>query len=164
VVERPGEWFEFRYRGSRLKMDAETRRRGDAGGYVVLAATFRLRPEEPGPLMARVAEILEWRRTRHPGGATMGSTFKNPPGGHAGRLIEGVGLKGYRIGGVKVSEQHANFFINTGDATAADVLALIRYVQGEVERRLGVQLEPEVELVGEWTIEGGLRWVGCGSE
>ena len=78
----------------------------------------------------------------------MGSTFKNPPGNHAGRLIEQAGLKGYRIGGVMVSELHANFLINTGSATAADVRALIRHIQTEVERRFGVRLEPEVEFIG----------------
>lgn len=155
MVELPGEWFEFRYRGSRLKEDTGTRGHGDAGRFVVLAATFRLQPGEPERLLERVTEILQWRRTRHPGGATMGSTFKNPPGGHAGRLIEGAGLKGYRIGGVKVSEQHANFFINTGGATAADVLALIRHVRAEVERKFGVRLEPEIELVGEWGEDDG---------
>ena len=116
----------------------------------MLDAAFRLHPGEREALRAQAAEILEWRRSRHPSGATRGSTFKNAPDAHAGRLIDGLGLKGYRIGGVKVSEQHANFFINTGDASADDVLALIHHVQGEVERRLGVKLEPEIELVGEW--------------
>jgi len=158
VVERPGRWFEFRYRGSRLKGDGGTEGRGDAGaqkGYVVLTATFDLEPGDPEALRERMVEIIHWRRTRHPGGATMGSTFKNPPGRHAGRLIEAAGLKGYRIGGVKVSEQHANFIINDENGTAADVLALIRHVQAEVERRFGVRLEPEIELVGQWTVNNG---------
>lgn len=144
VCERPAEWLAFGYRQSRIKQMPPAER------PVVLTAGLRLQRGEPQTLKARIAEILEWRRTRHPGGATMGSTFKNAPDAHAGRLIEGVGLKGYRIGGVKVSELHANFLINTGDATAADVLALIEHVQAEVERRLGVRLEPEIELVGEW--------------
>ncbi|MGD1995331.1 MAG: UDP-N-acetylmuramate dehydrogenase [Anaerolineae bacterium] len=144
VVERSAKWFEFRYRGSRIKGGEEGKR------YVVLDATFGLQPEETEVLVARVDEILRWRRERHPAGATMGSTFKNPPGDHAGRLIELAGLKGQRIGGVKVSEQHANFLINTGKATADDVLALIRRVQAEVEDRFGVGLTMEVELVGEW--------------
>ncbi|HEC33868.1 MAG TPA: UDP-N-acetylmuramate dehydrogenase [Chloroflexi bacterium] len=156
VVEKPNEWFEFEYRGSRIKrqggylLSPSPTGAGDGGGYVVLAATFRLWSGDPQSLAVRMGEILQWRRTRHPGGATMGSTFKNPPGGHAGRLIEQAGLKGHRVGGVKVSEQHANFLINTGGATAADVLALIHHVQEEVERRLGVRLELEIELVGEW--------------
>jgi len=144
VVERPAEWFEFDYRTSRIK------RQSAAQAYVVLAATFRLPPGDPVALANRAREIAEWRRTRHPAGATMGSTFKNPPGGHAGRLIEEAGLKGYRIGGAQVSEQHANFLMNTGHATAADVWALIQHVQATVRSRLGVTLELEIERLGDW--------------
>ena len=144
VTERPAGWMEFAYRESRIK------RRPSGSRPVVLAATFRLSPGDPEALAARMEEILAWRRTRHPSGATMGSTFKNPAGGHAGRLIEAAGLKGCCIGGAMVSEKHANFLINTGSATAADVLALVRHIQQEVERQFGVRLELEVELVGEW--------------
>lgn len=150
VAQRTAEWMEFAYRESRIKRQAP----GDRP--VVLSATFQLRPAQQAVLEARLSEVLAWRHTHHPGGATMGSTFKNPPDGHAGRLIEQAGLKGYRMGGVQVSEQHANFLINTGTATAAEVLALIRHVQGEVERRLGVGLALEVELVGEWPVVHGL--------
>jgi len=117
---------------------------------VVLAATFDLQPGEPQALAARADEILEWRRTRHPSGATMGSTFKNPPGSHAGYLIEQAGLRGYCIGGAQISELHGNFFMNTGGATAADVLALIEHARAEVKRQFGVELELEIELAGEW--------------
>jgi UDP-N-acetylmuramate dehydrogenase len=147
VVEKPNEWFEFDYRLSRIK------RRAGGGRYLVLAATFGLQPGDPEKLAARADEILEWRKTRHPAGATMGSTFKNPPGSHAGYLIEQAGLRGYRIGGVQVSELHGNFFMNTGDGTAADVLALIEHARLEVERQFGVALELEIELVGEWDTE-----------
>ena len=146
VVERPAEWFEFGYRASRLK-GTGGREQGDR---VVLAATFGLQRGDPETSQARVAEILRERRARQPGGATMGSTFKNPPGDYAGRLIEAAGLKGYRLGGVRVSELHANFLINTGGATAAEVWALIQHIRAEVERRFGVWLELEVERVGEW--------------
>lgn len=142
VTERPAEWMEFAYRESRLKRLPRWER------PVVLAATFSLSPGDPTALRAQTEEVLAWRRTRHPSGATMGSTFKNPPGGYAGRLIEQAGLKGYRIGGAMVSEGHANFLLNTGSATAADVMALIRHVQAEVERLYGVRLEPEVEFIG----------------
>jgi len=154
VVEKPNEWFEFDYRLSRIKRGAEGGERGAGGGrYLVLAATFGLQPGDPEKLAARADEILEWRKTRHPAGATMGSTFKNPPGSHAGYLIEQAGLRGYRIGGVQISELHGNFFMNTGDASAADVLALIEHARLEVERQFGVTLELEIELVGEWDTE-----------
>ena len=115
---------------------------------MVLAATFGLRPSDPKGLAARASEILEWRRTRHPAGATMGSTFENPPGSHAGYLIEQAGLRGYRIGGAQISEMHGNFFMNTGGATATDVLALIEHARAQVKEQFGVELELEVELVG----------------
>jgi UDP-N-acetylmuramate dehydrogenase len=143
-VDRPAEWFEFVYRGSRIKFTPPEAR------PVVLTTTFDLQPGDRVALKERSDEIRAWRRTRHPSGATMGSTFKNAPDAHAGRMIEGAGLKGLQIGGVKVSEQHANFLINTGQATAADVLALIRRIQVEVEQKLGVWLEPEIEMVGDW--------------
>jgi UDP-N-acetylmuramate dehydrogenase len=170
VVERSNEWFEFDYRLSRIKRAAEQRGRGaeeqrsggaegqgsrgaegqSDGGQVVLAATFGLRPGDPEPLAVRADEILEWRKTRHPSGATMGSTFKNPPGSHAGYLIEQAGLRGYRVGGAQISALHGNFFMNTGAATAADVLALIEHARAEVKHRFGVELELEIELVGRW--------------
>ena len=79
-----------------------------------------------------------------------GSIFKNPPGDFAGRLIEAVGLKGRRVGGARVSEQHANFIVNDGGARAADVQALMAIAQRAVWERSGVWLEPEVRLVGSW--------------
>ncbi|MEE8389222.1 MAG: UDP-N-acetylmuramate dehydrogenase [Anaerolineae bacterium] len=154
VVERPADWFEFGYRSSRIKREALPPSfppsGGDEGGgrHVVLAATFGLRQGDPETLAARVDEILEWRRTRHPSGATMGSTFKNPPDSHAGYLIEQAGLRGYRIGGAQISELHGNFFMNAGGATAADVLALIEHARAEVGRQFEVELELEIELVG----------------
>jgi len=143
VMERPNEWLEFEYRSSRIK-----RQEAGGGGYVVLAATFELEPRDQEPLAARASEILEWRRTRHPAGATMGSTFKNPPDSHAGYLIEQAGLRGYRIGGAQISELHGNFFMNTGGATAAEVLALIEHARAEVRRQFGIELELEIELMG----------------
>jgi UDP-N-acetylmuramate dehydrogenase len=142
VAEMPVEWFGFDYRSSRVKQRAE----GDL--YVILAATFALQPGDPDALAARADEIVTWRKTRHPIGATMGSTFKNPPDGHAGYLIEQAGLRGHRVGGAQISELHGNFIMNTGDATAADVLALIEYAHAKVRRQFGVGLELEIELVG----------------
>jgi UDP-N-acetylmuramate dehydrogenase len=152
VVERPNDWFQFGYRSSRIKGSGEQGGRGaeeqrDAG-TVVLVATFALPQGDPEALMARAEEILEWRKTRHPTGATMGSTFKNPPNSHAGYLIEQAGLRGTRVGGAQISRLHGNFFMNTGAATAADVLELIEHARTEVKRRFGVEMELEIELVG----------------
>jgi len=143
VLERSNEWFGFEYRFSRIKRESALGKRP-----VVLAATFGLQSTAQEPLAARAGEILEWRRTRHPAGATMGSTFKNPPDSHAGYLIEQAGLRGCRIGGAQISQLHGNFFMNTGGATAADVLALIEHAQAEVHRQFGIELELEIELVG----------------
>jgi UDP-N-acetylmuramate dehydrogenase len=142
VVKRSAEWFEFEYRFSRIKRETGPRR------SVVLSANFDLQQGDPEALARRASEILEWRQTRHPVGATMGSTFKNPPGDHAGYLIEQAGLRGHRIGGAQISKLHGNFFMNTGGATAADVLALIEHVRAEVRRQFGLELELEIELVG----------------
>jgi UDP-N-acetylmuramate dehydrogenase len=161
IVERPNAWFEFEYRGSRIKRGSrgagEQGRREDRENHasrithhVILAATFDLKPGDPQALTARATEILEWRRTKHPSGATMGSTFKNPPDSHAGYLIEQAGLRGSFIGGAQISELHGNFFMNTGGATALDVLVLIEHARAEVKRQFGVELELEIELMGEW--------------
>jgi UDP-N-acetylmuramate dehydrogenase len=80
-----------------------------------------------------------------------GSIFRNPPGDHAGRLIEAAGLKGRKVGGAMVSEKHANFIVNTGGARATDVLELMQLCQREVRERFEVDLVPEVERVGEWS-------------
>jgi UDP-N-acetylmuramate dehydrogenase len=144
VVEHPATWLELTYRGSKIKRSAKTER------AVVLAAKLSLTPGDPEVLADRVAEILKWRKTRHPSGATMGSTFKNPPDGHAGKVIEQAGLKGYQVGGIRISEQHGNFLINTGNATAADVMDAICHVQDQVKEKLGVELELEVEMLGDW--------------
>ncbi len=142
VVERSSEWFEFEYRNSRVKRSAGKSK------PVILRATFRAERGAPQALKVRAQEILEWRREHHPSEATMGSTFKNPPGDYAGRLIDEAGLKGHTIGGAKISEKHANFFINTGEATAADIWALIEHTRSEVKKRFDLELELEIEPVG----------------
>ena len=95
-------------------------------------------------------EFNLYRRRTQPPGASMGSMFKNPPGNYAGRLIEAAGLKGTAIGGAEISSMHANFFINRGEASASDVRALIELARREVARQSGIQLELEIELIGEW--------------
>ena len=96
-------------------------------------------------------EHLEYRKASQPlDQPSCGSTFKNPPGDAAGRLIDAAGLKGTAIGGAQISEKHANFFINTGDATAADLYALIRLARETVREQFAITLEPEVHAVGDW--------------
>ena len=89
------------------------------------------------------------KATQPVGKPSCGSVFRNPPGDHAARLIEHCGLKGHRIGGAVVSEMHANFIINSGAATAADIEALIAAVQATVQQRSGIALQAEVRVVGD---------------
>jgi UDP-N-acetylmuramate dehydrogenase len=142
------ERFEYAYRSSRLK------RQSSHGGprAIVLEAQFSLHAEDHTRLEARVAEIKARRRASQPAGASCGSVFKNPPGDHAGRLIEAAGLKGRRHGGAEISRVHANFVINRGGATADDVRALVDLAQQAVESQFGVALELEIELIGEWNV------------
>ncbi len=137
----PADWFEFRYRCSKLK--------GAGTQWLVLGAEFQLRKGDPRRLEAKAAEYTERRQRTQPPGRTLGSTFKNPEGDYAGRLIEAAGLKGARRGGIVISEQHANFLINEGEGTAADFRALVERVQTAVLERFGVLLEPEIEMLPE---------------
>ena len=119
-------------------------------GGVVLSARFALTPDDPEAIAARMRDLNARRRDKQPlDRPSAGSTFKRPEGYFAGALIEQAGLKGRRVGGAQVSEKHAGFIVNAGDATAADILALIGVVQDEVEARFGVRLETEVRVLGE---------------
>ncbi len=118
-------------------------------GGVVLEAEFLLAPGDSDALVAETNELARKRREKQPLSLpSAGSTFKRPEGYFAGALIQEAGLKGFSIGGAQVSELHAGFVVNTGNATAADILALIRHVQKKVLERSGVTLEPEVRIVG----------------
>ncbi len=118
-------------------------------GEWFLAATFRFEAR-PDANTDSIRRLLEKRHASQPIGAwSCGSVFTNPPGGHAAELIERAGLKGHRIGGAAVSDKHANFIINEGEATAADLEALVRHVQATVEHVHGVRLVPEVRVIGE---------------
>jgi UDP-N-acetylmuramate dehydrogenase len=119
--------------------------------FVIASVDFRLMPGDHIGLRARVAEIHAKRARRQPRGVpNAGSIFKNPPGGFAGRLLEAAGLKGERKGGAAFSEQHANFIVNLGGASAGEVRALIELARERVRANAGVELESEVRLVGEW--------------
>lgn len=118
-------------------------------GVVVTAVRFALTHGDAAAILERHRSILRQRRNAQPWGVrTFGCTFKNPGGGGAGRLIEAAGLKGERRGGAEVSRVHANFLVNLGDATTADMLALMSLMREEVERTSNVCLEPEVRLLG----------------
>lgn len=115
-----------------------------------LAAHLQLDRGDSAASLSRIKYLLGLRSERQPTGvASCGSVFRNPPGDYAARLIESAGLKNYSIGGAKVSEKHANFIINTGAARAADIEALISCIQRRVTRIYGIQLIPEVHIVGE---------------
>ena len=116
---------------------------------VILEAGLRLVPADPAAIGEREdAWHAERRRTQPLGAASAGCVFKNPPGGHASQLIDLAGLKGEQVGGAQISPVHANFIVNTGGATADQVLALIDRVRARVRAVHGIELELEVELVG----------------
>jgi UDP-N-acetylmuramate dehydrogenase len=118
---------------------------------VVVRARFRGQPGDRATAVKRIKEIANERMAKQPlAQPNTGSIFRNPPGDHAGRLIEAAGLKGATEGGAMVSTKHANFIVNIGDASAEDVRTLMAHCQAEVKRQFGVDLVPEVELVGEW--------------
>ena len=116
---------------------------------IVVAARFSLRPDDPDAIRARMERYRKHRADTQPGALqNAGSTFKNPPGDSAGRLVEAAGLKGHRVGGAAVSDLHANFFIASDAASAQDVFDLVQDVRKRVLARFGVELEPEVRFVG----------------
>ena len=130
----------FEYRKATLPTGAVVTR---VGAWVSKAAHKAEREE--------IAEHLNYRKNTQPlDTPSCGSTFKNPPGDTAGRLIDAAGLKGHSEGGAQISEKHANFFINTGNATADDLYKLIKHARDTVSDQFGVTLEPEVHAVGDW--------------
>ncbi|MCO6451174.1 MAG: UDP-N-acetylmuramate dehydrogenase [Caldilineales bacterium] len=156
VAEFAAADLQLGYRRSRLK-DIVTK---PSFGPVVLSATFLLEPDPEGEERARADAYLEHRRRTQPVDKSAGSIFKNPPGDFSGRLIEAAGLKGHRIGGASVSEQHANFIINHGQATAADVVALMNVIRARVFAQFGVVLEPEIQFIGDWQNSPKLSPIG----
>jgi len=116
-------------------------------GCIVTTATFGLQAADMQEI-EQAMELVKARRASQPAGATAGSVFKNPPGDSAGRLLDDCGLKGYRLGGAQVAEAHANFIVNRGGATAEDIFGLMARMAEEVKARHGIELEPEVVLVG----------------
>jgi UDP-N-acetylmuramate dehydrogenase len=116
---------------------------------IVTAVRISLMPSDCDAVMQCQRGYLKQRREKQPRSVrTFGSTFKNPPGHHAGRMVEAAGLKGMRHGGAEISTVHGNFLVNLGDATTGDVLALMGLMRQGVERVSGIVLEPEVRLLG----------------
>ena len=136
---RSAEELDLSYRHSRM-MDE---------GELVLKACVRLRPDDESAIRERMAELRRRRLEKQPlEYPSAGSTFKRPEGHFAGQLIEEAGLRGFRIGDAQVSEKHCGFVINRGAATAADIRSLMQQVQQRVREHSGIQLEPEVRLLG----------------
>ena len=139
--ERPPGEFEVGYRHLRDKLNRED---------WFVAGTFRFDAGDEKAAMARMRELLAKRVATQPlSQPNAGSVFRNPPNDHAARLIEACGLKGFTVGGAQVSPKHANFIVNVGGATAADIEAVIDHVQATVAARAGVGLIREVRIVGE---------------
>ena len=120
-------------------------------GYVVLGAELMLVPGDKEEILARMQELKNKRVEKQPlEYPSAGSAFKRPEGYFAGKLVMDAGLSGYAVGGAKVSEKHCGFLINAGGATASDVMELIRQIQAKVKEQFGVQLEPEIQFLGEF--------------
>lgn len=119
-------------------------------GAVIVEAELSVRRGDPDEVKTATAEILEQRKRKHPLRCpSAGSIFKNPPGMPAGRIIDELGLKGRAVGGARISERHGNFIVNTGGAKAADILALMDLVRQTAAAERGIDLEPEVKVIGE---------------
>jgi len=136
---RSAKELDFSYRHSRLKNSSE----------IVVSARLRGYPATKKEIVKRMDEFMLLRKNQ-PGGSSTGSVFKNPPGDHAGRLIEAAGLKGYRIGGAAISTLHANFILNTGGATASEIRKLIEFARSRVAEDFGVRLHEEIQYLGDW--------------
>lgn len=120
-------------------------------GIVVTQLLLRLSLEDTGKVTSRVRDLVTKRKASQPSGyPNSGSMFRNPTGDYAGRLIEAAGLKGSKIGQAKIAERHGNFIVNLGGAKAEDVRGLMELARAEVKKQFGIELQPEVRLIGEW--------------
>jgi len=146
TVLRPGDGL-ARYHGSELPW--RYRSSGLPPGEIIVESELRVIPGHTGQIRARMEGLLNRRKKTQPlTKPSAGSVFKNPEGDSAGRIIEALGLKGYTIGGAQISELHANFIINTGNATATDVLSIIKYIRQLVKDEYGTELQPEIRFIG----------------
>lgn len=136
------EKMEFSYRSSILKRQYTN--------AVILSAIFHFEKGDAESIKNKMEEFKQRRAQTQPPGPSLGSIFRNPPEEKAGRLIEAVGLKGKRIGNAEISPMHANFIINTGGASAMNILDLITTARDEVEKKFNIRLIPEIQIIGEW--------------
>ncbi|CAN5621855.1 UDP-N-acetylmuramate dehydrogenase [soil metagenome] len=143
IEEQPGSWLESRYRHTRLKDSPHPRE------HIVVEIELELPKADPVTLQRLADEHANYRHATQPTGKCAGSTFTNPPGDFAGRLLEAAGLKGFALGGVRFSPVHSNFIVNGGTATAQDVRELIWHAQEMVRDQFGIELVPEIEEIGE---------------
>jgi UDP-N-acetylmuramate dehydrogenase len=133
--------YQYGYRYSSLKFS----------GNVLVEVVLKLKKEPKDVIEQKVKEYFKTRRGKQPRvEKNAGSVFKNPEGNFAGRLTESLGLKGFQVGGAKVSTIHANFIVNEGRATSHDVAAVMRKIQQSVKAEYGIQLEPEILPLGDW--------------
>ena len=140
IIELSNEEQKFKYRSSVFNTKE----------YIILDAKLNLKKGKKEDIELQMNEYLNQRKEKQPlEYPSAGSTFKRQEGIITAKLIDECGLKGYKIGGAMVSEKHAGFIVNTGDATAKDVLELIKYVKDEVYKKYGVKIEEEVKIVGE---------------
>jgi UDP-N-acetylmuramate dehydrogenase len=157
--------LDLHYRHSRFR--SQRRVQFDERGYplasspslieppeIIMQLGIRLHRADPQQLRMTIEDHKQHRKRTQPPQQSAGSVFKNPPGDFAGRLIEAVGMKGRRYGGAQISERHANFIVNVGGASAADVATLIMEAHNRVLAEFGIDLELEVELRGGW----GTSW------
>ncbi len=144
TADEVGTWsrdeFTYSYRNSKAQEE----------GVIVAGATLQLAPGNPEEIYAKMNDFQEKRRSKQPlEYPSAGSTFKRPPGRYVGPMIEEADLKGYSIGGAQVSTKHAGFIINTGNATATDIINLIEFIQKTIKEKFDVDLIPEVRIIGE---------------
>lgn len=122
---------------------------------VVVQATFQTTAGDPRTLEDELREITRWRKKHQPGGTlNAGSVFKNPPGDHAGAIIDRLGLRGERFGTISVSTVHANFMVAATDATASDIFRFVHKIKAIVREQTGIDLEPEIRFLGDFSAVG----------
>jgi UDP-N-acetylmuramate dehydrogenase len=143
IESHPASWLEAAYRHTQIKASPRPRR------FVVLEVSMLLPKGDRDALVALADDHADFRKRTQPGGACGGSTFANPDPHYAGKLIEEAGLKGFMVGPVGFSTLHANFIVNQGGGTAANVRELIAHARSTVRDRFGVELTPEIEDLGE---------------